>query len=99
MRRILLGAIEHPLFGQIVLSAALTFSRLIFGFRGILRTSCLWFILATLPILNPGAGFLPHAGNWRFVPIGFPGPALFVGHLHWFRGAVAILASRVAAGT
>jgi hypothetical protein len=35
MRRILSGAIEYPHFGHTVLSAALTFSRLIFCFRGI----------------------------------------------------------------
>jgi hypothetical protein len=35
MRRILSGGIEYPHFGQRQLSAALTFSKLIFGFRGI----------------------------------------------------------------
>jgi hypothetical protein len=34
MRRILSGVIKHPPFGQTVLSAALTFSRLVFCFRG-----------------------------------------------------------------
>jgi len=38
MRQILSGGIAYPHFVQIVLSAALTFSRLIFGFRGIFQT-------------------------------------------------------------
>jgi quercetin dioxygenase-like cupin family protein len=38
MRRIATDGIEHPHFGQVVLSDALTFSRLILGFWGILPT-------------------------------------------------------------
>jgi hypothetical protein len=37
MRRILSGAIEHPHFGQTVLSASLTFSRLIFCFFALVQ--------------------------------------------------------------
>jgi hypothetical protein len=39
MRRILSGVIEHPHFGQTVLSDAMTFSRLIFCFWGTRRLS------------------------------------------------------------
>jgi hypothetical protein len=45
MRQILSGGIAYPHFVQIVLSAALTFSRLIFGFRGIFRLGT-WTVLS-----------------------------------------------------
>jgi hypothetical protein len=39
MRRIATGGIEHPHFGQVVLSDAITFSKLIFCFRGTRKLS------------------------------------------------------------